>query len=366
MSVKVKDIMKIMGEFAPLKFAESWDNCGLLVGDKEQTVNKILIALDPTMDVINMAIKEDVDMMITHHPYGLKKFNKVNTSSLEGRKIIQLIKNDIALYSSHTNFDIMGYLNDELARQLGLIDLQILDLVSKDNVYKVVVYVPIEYKETVRYAMCEAGAGYIGNYSDCTFMTNGIGTFMAREGANPAIGEINQLENVEEVRIDTIATKDNLKQIIEAMLKAHPYEEVAYDIYKTEQSSHPIGNGKLGTLAKSTTLQEYASLIKKTLNLDYIHIVGERNQVIKKVAICSGSGMDFMIDAMESGADVLVTGDIKYHDAVYAKEVGLALIDATHFATENIVKGLINEMLGEVLDVEIILDLALTNPIEII
>lgn len=209
-----------------------------------------------------------------------------------------------------------------------------MSLIPKD-IKKIAVYVPQGYEEIVKNAMCNAGAGFIGNYSNSTFQTQGIGTYKPLEGTNPFIGEIGKIEKVEEVKIETVVPQKYLEKVINAMLNVHPYEEVAYDVYPLENLKEEYGLGRIGTISE-TTLKELALQVKAKLKINNLRVVGDPNKKIKKVAVCGGSGASLIHKAVSRGADVLITADIGYHDAVEAQHLGLSLIDAGHFATENI------------------------------
>ncbi len=286
-------------------------------------------------------------MIVTHHPIIFKPFKNLRTDNPLGEVLTMLIREDIPVYSAHTNFDAAkGGMNDILCNILGIYDEEILQVTYKEGYKKIVVYVPIGYEEIVKTAMCNAGAGYIGNYSDCTFQTMGIGSFKPLEGTNPFIGEIGKVENTQEVRIETIAPDKLVNRIISAMLKVHPYEEVAYDIYPVETLYDEYGIGRVG-LIKDTTLGNLANDVKAKLGLKNIRIVGDLNKAVKKVAVCGGSGGSFVSISAFKGADVLITGDVGYHDAVDAIHLGLAIIDAGHFGTEKISVNFIAEYIRD-------------------
>lgn len=226
-------------------------------------------------------------------------------------------------------------MNDILCNVLGIYDREVLDVTYSEGYKKIAVYVPQGYEEIVKNAMCNAGAGFIGNYSNSTFQTQGIGTYKPLEGTNPFIGEIGKIEKVEEVKIETVVPQKYLEKVINAMLNVHPYEEVAYDVYPLENLKEEYGLGRIGTISE-TTLKELALQVKAKLKINNLRVVGDPNKKIKKVAVCGGSGASLIHKAVSRGADVLITADIGYHDAVEAQHLGLSLIDAGHFATENI------------------------------
>ena len=224
-------IEKIENKY-PTNLAYSWDNVGLLVGDYEKEVKKVLVTLEANEKVVDEAISNKVDLIITHHPFIFSKINRVNSGDLKGRLILKLIKNDISLYSMHTNFDIAkDGLNDYFMEIMGFKNCEILEETQVEKLYKFVVYVPKTHEEIIREVLGKNKAGYIGNYSHCTFNTDGIGTFKAEDGANPYLGTIGEIEKAEEVKIETIVQESILYKVIDEVVKAHPYEEVAYDIY---------------------------------------------------------------------------------------------------------------------------------------
>ena len=336
MGLKCQVIASIMDKLAPRKFAEEWDNVGLLVGDGSKDVSKILVALDATFEVVKEAIDKKVDMIVTHHPLIFKPIKNVKADNPVGSLLIQLIKNDISLYAAHTSFDIApNGMNDILCNVLGIYDREVLDVTYSEGYKKIAVYVPQGYEEIVKNAMCNAGAGFIGNYSNSTFQTQGIGTYKPLEGTNPFIGEIGKIEKVEEVKIETVVPQKYLEKVINAMLNVHPYEEDAYDVSPLENLKEEYGLGRIGTISE-TTLKELALQVKAKLKINNLRVVGDPNKKIKKVAVCGGSGASLIHKAVSRGADVLITADIGYHDAVEAQHLGLSLIDAGHFATENI------------------------------
>ena len=351
MAVKCRDVIKVMEELAPPYLAEQWDNPGLSVGDADQEVSRILVALDVISPVIEEAVSKKADMIVTHHPMIFGSMKSVTADTLLGRKVIELIAHHICTYSAHTNLDTaFGGTNDTLAELAGLKEIEILGKSYEEPLEKIVVYVPIEAKEAVRKAMCDAGAGFIGKYSDCTFQAEGKGTFMPREGANPYLGQVGALEEAREVRLETIAYRKDMPRVVQAMLSAHPYEEVAYDIYDVKQHGKTFGIGRIGYLEKAKSLEDFAVELKSLLDLSHITIVGEKNRMVKKVGICTGSGIEFMEEACQAGADVFITGDIKFHDAQRALDLGIGLIDATHYASEVLIVPVLQRYLASRLE----------------
>ncbi|WP_066495402.1 Nif3-like dinuclear metal center hexameric protein [Abyssisolibacter fermentans] len=336
--MKVKKICDAMNKLAPVKLAEKWDNCGLQIGNPHKEVKKILLALDATEAIVTEAVKLNYDMIITHHPFIFKPLNSIDLSTYKGRLIKKLINNDIAIYSSHTNLDACkDGVNDVLSKVLDLKDVEILDDSSIEKFLKIIVYVPTTHAEALREKLNEAGAGDIGNYSHCSFTTEGIGTFMPKENTNPFIGEVNRLEKVNEAKIETIIHKTALNNIIDIILKNHPYEEPAYDIYQLENKQIISGIGRIGYISKTMTLEDLAKFTNKKLRCTSMRVYGDLKRAIKRVAVCGGSGASYITLASAKGADVLITGDIRSFEAQQAYELGIAVIDAEHYNTERVV-----------------------------
>lgn len=364
----LKQIINILEEQYPKNLAYDWDNVGLLVGNINSDIKNIMLCLEANESIIDEAIENKVDLIITHHPFIFKKLTSIDENDIKGKCIYKLIKNNINIYCMHTNFDIaFGGLNDVFADMLKLENIKTLENTKSETLYKIAVYVPTSHEDAVRKAMTSADAGNIGNYSDCTFNTKGTGTFRPSEGSNPFIGRSETLEIVEEVKIESICEQRNLNKIINNMIKAHPYEEVAYDIYKLENKGKSYGLGRYGNLESGMTLEELANKIKIGLNSKYLRIVGKSDKIVKKIAIVTGSGGDFVKKSYLRGCDVLVTGDVKYHEAQDAIDLGIAIIDAGHFETENIFIDIVHNYLSQRLsDVNIIKSNININPFSII
>ena len=365
--MKLNDLIKKIENKYPLNLAYDWDNVGLLVGDFDMNVEKVLVVLEANEKVIDEAIENNIDLIITHHPFIFKKMNKINTMDLKGKLIHKLIKNDIALYSMHTNFDIAyDGLNDYFMKLMGFENSKVLEVTNTETLYKLAVYVPNTHVDKVKNALSDAGAGHIGNYSHCSFSSQGIGSFKPLDNANPYIGSLGEVELVEEVKIETIVPNKTLGGGISSMIKAHPYEEVAYDIYKLENKGNSVGLGRISKLQDSITLKELCNSIKEKLNMEHIRVVGNLNDKINKVAVVTGSGADMFKKAKRSGADVLITGDMKYHDAQDALDIGMNVIDCGHFETEDIFKDAISIYLEDIEGIEVIKSNVNLNPFKII
>ena len=365
--MKLNDLIKKIENKYPLNLAYDWDNVGLLVGDFDNKIKKVLVTLEANESVVEEAIQKNIDLIITHHPFIFRKMNKINTKDLKGRLIHKLIKNDIALYSMHTNFDIaFDGLNDYFMEVMGFENTKILDVTNSETLYKVAVYVPKTHELQVRKVLGDAGAGYIGNYSNCTFNINGIGTFKPEDNANPFIGNIGEIEEFEEIKIETIVPQNLLQKTIDKMIKAHPYEEVAYDIYKLENKGETVGLGRYASIDGQLNLESLCEKIKLKLNMNHIRVVGDLNTKIKKVAVVTGAGSDMVSLAKSKNCDVIITGDVKYHEAQDALDMGMTIIDCGHFDTEDIFKDVMKRFLDTIENIETIRSEIYLNPFKII
>jgi dinuclear metal center YbgI/SA1388 family protein len=338
------EIIQLFEGFSPKSIALEGDKVGLQIGRLNKKVERVLVTLDVLENVIDEAIQKDAQLIIAHHPPIYRPLQKVLTDTLPGRMIEKLVKNDIAVYAAHTNLDIAnGGVNDLLAVALGIENPEVLVPTHEIALKKIVVFVPTEHAETVMQSLGNAGAGHIGNYSHCSFSANGTGQFIPGENTNPFIGRQGVMESVEEVRIETIVPENLLKKVLSAMLKAHPYEEPAFDVYPVENKGEVLGLGRIGTIAE-TTLGEFAEKVKTALQVDQVRVVGNLHSPVKKVAVLGGDGNKYFSQANFKGADVYVTGDLYYHTAHDAMMLGLNLIDPGHNVEKVMIKGVADVM----------------------
>ncbi len=346
--IKCQTLAGIIEELAPKKLAMSWDNVGLLVGDGSRPVKKVMVCLDAAEWVIDEAIENKVDLLVCHHPIIFGSIKRITADTVLGRKLLKLITNNISVYCAHTNYDVAGKgLNDLFARHAGFESMSLIEPTYQEKLYKIIVYIPKGHEDKISKALTAAGAGQIGNYSSCTFRTEGIGTFVPQEGTHPFIGEVGKLEEVHEVKLGTIVPQSLLNKAVKAVIKAHPYEEPAYDIMPLENEGSALGLGKLGILQNAVPFGVYAENIKAALGLENVRIAGNPNQLVKKIAMLNGSGSKFAGTARFAGADVLITGDMQYHELLDAVEAGMCVIDAGHFGTERMMMPAVAEYLRE-------------------
>lgn len=326
-------VIQLMEKLAPKHFAVENDKIGLQLGTLNKPIKKLLIALDVTDAVVDEAIERGAELIIAHHAIIYRPLARLDTSTAAGRLYEKLIKHDIAVYISHTNLDVAdGGINDWLADLVGILPegRQCLEEVHTDKLYKLVLFVPESHHEQVLEAIWRAGAGEIGSYSNCSFNIKGMGTFTPGPGTNPYIGTQGQLEKTDEIRIETIVPYSVHRKTVQAMLKAHPYDEVAYDLYPVDLKGRSFGLGRAGKLAQPSTLGELAERAKLIFDVPAVRVVGPLDRVVRKAAVLGGSGAKYVRHAVFAGADVLVTGDIDYHTAHDALAAGMTIIDPGH------------------------------------
>jgi dinuclear metal center YbgI/SA1388 family protein len=327
-----------MNQFAPPQLAIEGDRIGLQVGDPNAEVKGVLVTLEVTDAVIEEAIAKGANWILSHHALLFHPLKELRIDQAVGRMAVKLVKNEIQLFVAHTNLDAAkDGVNDVLAKRLQLEEQELFVQYKEEKLKKIVVFVPESHHANVLEAMAEAGAGWIGNYSHCTFNLKGTGTFLPREGTNPFIGEQGKLEKVEEIRLETIVPESIQNKVIQAMLSAHPYEEVAYDVYPLDNAGAPIGFGKVGVLPEAITLGEFAKRVKEALNVPHLRVVGDQGMMVRKVALLGGSGSRYLKQAKQRGADVYLTGDIDYHTAQEAKALGIGVIDPGHHVEQLVV-----------------------------
>lgn len=338
MSVKCERIFAWIEDWARPEFAEDWDRVGLLVGSPKDMVDNVLVTLDVTADVITEAVKENAQLIISHHPLYRDPLPYLRADIYPASHVYRLIQEGIALYAAHTNLDAAPEgINDILAERLGLVDVDILVTTHEEKLFKLVVFVPEGYEDKVCDAICSIGAGWIGNYSNCTFRTKGMGTFKPLEGTSPFIGETGMLEKTPELRLETIVQESHLHKVVKEMLAEHPYEEVAYDLYPLKNQGVRSGLGRVGSLPEPMALAAFAAKVKTDLDLDVVRITGDPERLVSKIALCGGSAMALLEHAVNSGADVYLTGDVRHHGALDALDQGIAVVDAGHYGTESVV-----------------------------
>ncbi len=331
----VADVARWLDDFAPQRLAESWDNVGLLWGDPGAEVTRVMTCLSVTARTALEAIHERAELIVSHHPVLFKAVQQVRADRPETVMLWNLARAGVAILSPHTAFDnTVGGINDGLARRLGLNDVGPVRPSPAPTSFKVVVFTPESEREAVLSAAFAAGAGRIGAYNECSFAIPGQGTFFGTEGANPTIGQVGRRETVGELRVEIVSPADRLAAVLAAVRAAHSYEEPAIDVYPLYVPPRGPGIGRLGRLPERRSLQEFAALVARTLGARGLHVVGETTRMVERVAIACGAGDEFLHDAARAGADVLLTGEARFHRALEAEALGIGLIIAGHHATE--------------------------------
>jgi dinuclear metal center YbgI/SA1388 family protein len=341
---KIKEVSKYIDNWAPLDYQEDYDNAGLITGNEDWEIKAVLISLDVTEEVVLEAKTKGANLIISHHPIVFKSIKKITGKNYVERTILLAIKNDIAIYACHTNLDhITGGVNWKIASKLNLKNVKVL-CPKKNTLSKLVTFVPVEDKEKVKAALFEAGAGTIGNYNNCSFETEGIGSFKPGDDAKPVIGNRYIQEYVNESRIEVILPTHLQNDIIEALKIAHPYEEVAFYLSKIENYNQDVGAGAIGELEAEMEVDEFLEHVKTSMDLKIIKFT-PLNKKIKKVALCGGAGSFLLKDAIRSGADAFVTSDFKYHE-FFDADNKILIADIGHYESEVFTKELIHFQLS--------------------
>lgn len=342
---KIKQIAEYLESIAPKAFQESYDNSGLIVGNPETEISRILICLDSTEDVIDEAVKKGCNLVIAHHPLIFRGLKKLTPDTYVERAVVKAIKNDVAIYALHTNLDnVSEGVNKKIGEKIGLKNLRILS--PRNQVEsKLVVFVPEEDTRRVLDAMHEAGAGVIGNYTRCSFRTGGIGSFEPGDEANPHIGRHNKLEEAPENRVEVIFPAYLESRVLAAMKQAHPYEEAAYFLHRLENKHNSVGAGMIGELEEAQDLTVFLKRLKEQFQLNIIKYTESRHKRVKNIAVCGGAGIFLLKDAIAQKAEIFLTSDIKYHE-FFDAEGKITLADIGHYESEQFTKELIYELLN--------------------
>jgi dinuclear metal center YbgI/SA1388 family protein len=328
-------ILEYLEAFAPLRLAAEWDNVGLLLGDRNADVQRVMTCLTVTPESAAEAVAEGAQLIVAHHPILFRPIQRLTGDTPEGLMLTVLVKAGIAVYSPHTAFDnTKGGINDLLAHRLGVVDAVALRRQDDTGQCKVVVFLPEADLGRVSDALFAAGAGNIGQYSQCSFRAAGTGTFFGSDTTNPTVGQKGRREEVAEWRVEVICAEAKADAVVAALRKAHSYEEPAFDIYPLRPRAGSLGEGRLGRLSNPCPLREFAASVKNKLNAGHVQTVGELNRRVEHVAIVCGAGGAFLNDAMRAQADVFLTGEARFHDCLAAQANGLALVLPGHYATE--------------------------------
>lgn len=334
----VGQVMEIMEAWAPAWTAEPWDNVGLACGDPRQTVQRMVVALDLTDQVLEEALAFKAQMLLVHHPPVFKPLKNIRADNPLACRLMQAIKGDLAVFAAHTNLDCApGGINDILAARLGLQEMEHLLPLTAGHMAKLVTFVPPDFLEAVESAIYAAGAGVMGNYSQCSFKAEGWGSFRPGLGAKPYLGQTGAKEQAREIRLETIIPQALSGRAIKALVNAHPYEEPAIDLLPLANSPQGLSLGRVGRLAEPLPFEEFARKAKEAVEARAVMSAGIRPAQVRKVAVLGGSGASALAPAKDKGADVLVTGEAGYHTWEEASDLGLGLLTLGHFKSENVV-----------------------------
>ena len=335
--MKIKEIVSALDRFAPLPLQDGFDNAGLQIGLTEAEATGALLCLDVTEAVLDEAIALGCNLVISHHPLIFKGYKSITGKDYVERCILKAIRNDMVLYAAHTNLDnAKGGVNYKIAEKIGLKHLQMLEP-KRNSLLKLVTFVPTEQAERVRKTLFAAGCGNIGGYDSCSYNLKGEGTFRAGENTHPFCGSIGELHREEEVRIETILPSYKKGEVVRALLSAHPYEEPAFDLYPLENEWTQAGAGIVGELETPETELEFLKRIKKIFEVECVKHNRLTGREIQKVALCGGAGAFLIPQAIRSGADIFITGEIKYHD-YFGHEDEILLAEIGHYESEQYTK----------------------------
>ncbi len=361
--MQIKEIIKYLEELAPQAYAEDFDNTGLLIGDSNTKVTNILVCLDTLESVIEEAIEKNCNFIVSFHPIIFTGLKKITGKNYVERTVLKAIKNDIAIFAIHTALDnsTVG-VNAKICEKLGLENCEIL-IPQSSTIKKLTTFVPIKNAENLRHALFEAGAGNIGNYSNCSFSVEGTGSFMGNEQSNPVIGKKGETHFEKEMQIGLTYSKHNESKILKALFKNHPYEEVAYEITTLENKNQHIGMGMIGNLNKPMKELDFLKHVAKTMNAKGIRHSALLNLNVQKVAVLGGSGAFAIEAAKNAGANVFISADFKYHDFFKAENT-ILFADIGHFESEQFTKDLLVSFLKKkITNFAVLLSEINTNPI---
>jgi len=342
--LKIRDIIQQIEDWAPPGIAWERDNVGLQIGDAEDDVSGVLVSLDVTSDVVNEALQKKCNLILAHHPLIFKPLHNITPKTIPGKIALAIARNGLHLYAAHTNLDFTrGGVNFVLGEKFGLKNIEFLYQESGTS-KKIVVFIPNDHVEAVTNAMTTAGAGIIGNYEACSFQSRGTGTFRPLDGADPYSGEVGKLQHEDEVRVEMISPAWKTPAVLSAMIDAHPYDEVAYDVYPNEAVNTQYGAGIIGELPEPLPLNDFIVFVKEALDIPAVRWTRGTSDSVSRVALCGGSGSDLLPVALQKKADAFITADIKYH-TFHDAQKKIHLIDAGHYETEvGIVEAVVNRL----------------------
>jgi dinuclear metal center YbgI/SA1388 family protein len=344
--MKIKDVISLLESLAPLSLQEGYDNAGLITGEESAACTGILVSLDATEEVVAEAVKRKCNLVVSHHPIIFSGLKKITGKNYVQKAVINAIKNEVALYAIHTNLDnIPEGVNGKIASTLNLKNTAV--LAPKEGLLKkLFTFVPVADADKVRSAIFEAGAGHIGNYKECSFNSEGIGTFNGGEGTNPYVGKPGEMHRENELKIEVVFPAWLEKRVLKNLLSSHPYEEVAYDIVSLDNQSVSAGSGLIGELLEPMSESDFLKLLKEKFGLKVIRHTVLLNKPVKRVAVCGGAGSFLISSALAADADIFVTSDIKYHEFFDANDK-MVIADIGHYESEQFTINLLQEFLEQ-------------------
>lgn len=344
--MKIGEILRAIEVFAAPELQEDYDNAGLITGDRDWNCTGVLCTLDVTPAVVAEALQGKCNLILAHHPIVFRGLKQVNTGNYVGQVIVEAVKNDVAIYAAHTNLDnVLLGVNNTIAAKLGLKNTRILQPKGR-MLRRLITFAPVDKAANVRTAVFAAGAGHIGKYSECSFNSEGTGTFKAEAGADPYVGEIGEQHHERETKIEIVYPFFLERQVVNALVDAHPYEEVAYDIFTMENVHYGIGAGIIGQLEEAVSEEAFLKTLKERFNLTVIRHTRLRKKPVKTVAVCGGAGSFLIKQARNSGADVYISSDIKYHEFFDAED-RMVIADIGHYESEQFTVDLLQSLLAQ-------------------
>ncbi len=361
--MKIVELLTVVETVAAPELQEDYDNAGLITGKRDWNCTGVLVTLDVTVEVIKEAVQYNCNLIIAHHPIIFRGLKRLNGSNYVEEVIIEAIKNDIAIYAAHTNLDnVLSGVNARIAQKLSLKNTTILQPKS-GLLRKLITFAPVNKAEAVRHALFAAGAGHIGTYSECSFNTTGTGTFKALDGADPYVGKVGEQHQEEETKIEIVFPFYIEGKVVKALMDNHPYEEVAYDIFTMANVHQGAGAGLIGEMETPMTEVDFLSKVKEAFHLKVIRHTALKGGLVKKVAVCGGAGSFLIKKAVQSGADVYLTSDIKYHE-FFDAEGRTVLADIGHYESEQFTTDLLHDLLVEKFPTFAVLKTSVnTNPV---
>ena len=352
--MELANVLNHLAQLAPLHLAASWDRVGLLVGDPDRVAHRVMTCLDVTDDTAAEAVDRQADLVVTHHPVLFEPARTLVASDPGSRRLLALIRADVAVYSAHTAYDsAQGGINDQLAGLLELHQVRPLEAAPGPTQYKLVVFVPEPDLPRVQQALFDAGAGVIGQYRECSYRVEGTGTFFGTDSTHPAVGVRGRREQVSELRLEVVCSSDALRAAVDAMRRAHSYEEPAYEVYPLEPVSTDVGTGRVGDLAEPRPLADVANRLQHELSAPTVRLADAGRKHVQRVGVGCGAGGSLIASAVDAGCELFVTGEARHHDLLAARSQGVAVVLVGHYHSERFAMVTLAERLADLTGLEV-------------